>query len=228
METVCDWKEWKVEYRGRKETACAVLVQGGIDWRDWRWRTDQCKMELCKLMALISQSSNRVGSLPMRSLCLSTGMYSALKIEQVSFSVSLKLLDRIGVNEGRDVADLGGSNFECEVGENVQLEWIVTNKRGMKRRILMFLDTPIQLFFRTQPLQDHYNGEIDLEDKSQILWLGSLQHLLPEIDGGGSARVVMPLMLLNTGQWKVLYSAEVVGGGDVYWNSEHVFLKCVK
>jgi hypothetical protein len=75
-----------------------------------------------------------------------------------------------------------------------------------------------------------------LDDSSQIVWLGSLQHLLPEIAAGGSCRVVVPLMVLNSGQWKILYSAEGVGnsdkeeslgGYDVFWNSEPIFLKCL-
>lgn len=67
----------------------------------------------------------------MRSLRLSPGMYSALKIEEVSFSVSLKKLDQDGANSEGEPTDLGGSNFECSVGDLVQLEWVVTNKRGI-------------------------------------------------------------------------------------------------
>jgi hypothetical protein len=48
----------------------------------------------------------------------------------VSFSVSLKRLDKDGVDVAGVIPDMGGSNFECKVGEIVQLEWIVTNKRG--------------------------------------------------------------------------------------------------
>jgi hypothetical protein len=88
-----------------------------------------------------------------------------------------------------------------------------------------YLDTPLRLFFRAQPLQDQYNGDIELEDKSQIVWLGSLQHLLPEIPARGKCTVEIPLMVLNAGQWKILYNAESVGGEAVFWNSEPIFLK---
>ena len=67
----------------------------------------------------------------MRSIRISNGMYSALKIEQVSFALSLKRLDRDGANVQGEIPDIGGSNFECAIGDCVQFEWVITNNQGI-------------------------------------------------------------------------------------------------
>ncbi|KAJ3384042.1 hypothetical protein HDU92_003791 [Lobulomyces angularis] len=175
-----------------------------------------------RIVSKWTYSKERTGLFNLRSIHLSSGMLNSLVIEEISFSTNVNNITRNGVETSQTIIDMGGSTYQCQTGDMVELEWTVTNKR----------EFPMNVCFRIQPVQDMQNGEVVMKSlEEKILCLGSLQ-ILSSMKAKSDVKIKLPCLLLKSGIFKFFYHCENfkqenLVTENIFWGGEPIVLNVV-
>ncbi|KAF4984241.1 hypothetical protein FZEAL_529 [Fusarium zealandicum] len=151
----------------------------------YRERILECLRATWKTTSLPKRS----GTVDLRNIRLSTRMIEAIKIDEVEIDISVE--DGNGDATGEDVAF---------VDEFMQLRVRVTNRTAK----------PIHPFVRILPALCHRPANVSLEFTRKIAWNGTLQQLIPILEGHGSAEVSVGMTALCRGEFEITASVEEV------------------
>ncbi|KAJ3049803.1 hypothetical protein HK097_009204, partial [Rhizophlyctis rosea] len=173
-------------------------------------------------------SKDRTGTLSLRGLHLSKGMFGLVKREEVSFYGDVR-----GVGDGGEevVKRVGEGVWRVAVGECVEVECKVVNRK----------ETPARLILRTLPLQDTDTAPLISDSLTTspfaprgIVSAGKLETILRVLDPGESETHKVRFVFTSRGRVRVVVHGEVVGvagkgleKGEVIWGGEGLVCEVV-
>ncbi|RBR13167.1 uncharacterized protein FIESC28_08353 [Fusarium coffeatum] len=131
----------------------------------------------------------RSGSIDLRSIRLTTRMIQAIKVDEVDIELSVEDADGNAAETGVAYVD-----------EFMQLKVRVTNRTAQK----------IHPLVRILPALCHRPANIGLEFTRKLAWNGTLQQLIPVLEGHGSAEVSVGMTVLCRGEFEISASVEEV------------------
>ncbi|CAG2007825.1 unnamed protein product [Fusarium graminearum] len=131
----------------------------------------------------------RGGSIDLRSIRLTTRMIEAIKIDEVDIELSIEDADGNAAEKGVAYVD-----------EFMQLKVRVTNRTAQK----------IHPLVRILPALCHRPANVGLEFTRKLAWNGTLQQLIPVLEGHGSAEVSVGMTVLCRGEFEISASVEEV------------------
>lgn len=131
----------------------------------------------------------RSGTIDLRNIRLTSRMIEAIKIDEVGIEVSVQSLD--GSGPGGNVA---------YVDEFMKLKVRVTNRTAK----------PIFPIVRIMPALLHRPVNVALEFTRKFAWNGTLQHLMPELEGHRSNEIEVGMTALCRGEFEIAASVEEV------------------
>ncbi|GKU12982.1 cis-golgi transport protein particle complex subunit [Fusarium langsethiae] len=131
----------------------------------------------------------RSGSIDLRSIRLTTRMIEAIKVDEVDIELSVEDADGNAAEKGVAYVD-----------EFMQLKVRVTNRTAQK----------IHPLVRILPALCHRPANIGLEFTRKLAWNGTLQQLIPVLEGHGSAEVSVGMTVLCRGEFEISASVEEV------------------
>jgi len=130
-------------------------------------------------------TSGRFGKFDLRTLRLTKSMLNVLKIEDISFLVTLEPTAAMddadqeqapGQNEGSDTSkrgleQIGSNRWRCPVDQFAQIRFMVVNRSHMD----------VKLCLRMQPIQVHGDGTMEYDMGTRMVWHGVLQAPLAKV-----------------------------------------------
>ncbi|RFN55454.1 hypothetical protein FIE12Z_329 [Fusarium flagelliforme] len=131
----------------------------------------------------------RSGSIDLRSIRLTTRMIEAIKVDEVDIELSVEDADGNAAETGVAYVD-----------EFMQLKVRVTNLTAQK----------IHPLVRILPALCHRPANVGLEFTRKLAWNGTLQQLIPVLEGHGSAEVSVGMTVLCRGEFEISASVEEV------------------
>ncbi|KAJ4136070.1 hypothetical protein NW768_003678 [Fusarium equiseti] len=131
----------------------------------------------------------RSGSIDLRSIRLTTRMIEAIKVDEVDIELSVEDADGNAAETGVAYVD-----------EFMQLKVRVTNRTAQK----------IHPLIRILPALCHRPANVGLEFTRKLAWNGTLQQLIPVLEGHGSAEVSVGMTVLCRGEFEISASVEEV------------------
>ncbi|KAI1039849.1 hypothetical protein LB505_007117 [Fusarium chuoi] len=131
----------------------------------------------------------RSGSIDLRSIRLTSRMIEAIKVDEVDIDISVE--DKDGNAAEKDVA---------YVDEFMQLRVRLTNRTAQK----------IHPLVRILPALRHRPANVGLEFTRKLAWNGTLQQLIPVLEGHGSAEISVGMTVLCRGEFEISASVEEV------------------
>ncbi|KAF5009635.1 hypothetical protein FDECE_4163 [Fusarium decemcellulare] len=132
---------------------------------------------------------NRTGSIDLRNIRLTQRMIEAIRVDEVDIDIL--------------VEDANGDTVEKDaayVDEFLQLKVRVTNRTAQ----------PIYPLVRILPALCHRPANVALEFTRKLSWNGTLQQLIPMLEGHGSAEVSVGMTILCRGEFEISASVEEV------------------
>ncbi|KAI5461522.1 TRAPP II complex [Mariannaea sp. PMI_226] len=137
----------------------------------------------------------RNGTIDLRNIRLTSRMIESIKVEEVGIDISVQDLD------GRSSED-----NVAYVDEFMTLKVRVTNRTAK----------PITPMVRIMPALRHRPANVALEFTRKFAWNGTLQQLMPELEGYQSTEVMLGMTALCRGEFEIAASVE-----EVYvWDDE--------
>ncbi|KAF9137852.1 hypothetical protein BGX30_009846 [Mortierella sp. GBA39] len=171
-------------------------------------------------------TSGRFGKFDLRTLRLTKPMLSVLKIEDISFLVTMAPTaamdedqDNSNKDEGEEEGDgsnrggleqIGSNRWRCPVEKFAQIRFTVVNRSHQD----------VKLCLRMQPVQVHGDGTMDYDMGDRMVWHGVLQAPLAKMQPDSTTSHVLPVCFYSRGEYKVLYHAEDVRRRLVYYDHE--------
>ena len=138
-----------------------------------------------------STNPKRSGSIELRKMQLTPRMIEAIQVEQVGISISME------ESNGNVAASDGGVAY---VDELMQLRVRLSNRTSK----------PILPLIRLMPTLCHRPDTTAMDYTRKLAWNGTLQQLLPEVDGHGSVDFVIGMTALCRGEFEVNATVEEV------------------
>lgn len=131
----------------------------------------------------------RSGSIDLRNIRLTSRMIEAIKVDEVGIEISVE-----------DTDDSGSEKDVAYVDEFATLKVRVINRTAK----------PICPLVRIMPALCHRPANVALEFTRKFAWNGTLQQLIPELEGHGSAEVAVGMTALCRGEFEITASVEEV------------------
>ncbi|KAH7165815.1 transport protein Trs120 or TRAPPC9 TRAPP II complex subunit-domain-containing protein [Dactylonectria macrodidyma] len=131
----------------------------------------------------------RSGTIDLRNIRLTSRMIEAIKVDEVGIEISV-----------HDTEDSNAERNVAYVDEFTTLKVRVTNRTAK----------PIYPVVRILPALCHRPANVALEFTRKFAWNGTLQQLIPELKGHGSAEVSVGVTALCRGEFEVTASVEEV------------------
>ncbi|KAF9135840.1 hypothetical protein BGW39_011429 [Mortierella sp. 14UC] len=167
-------------------------------------------------------TSGRFGKFDLRTLRLTKPMLNVLKIEDISFLVTMeptaamdggqdadKEEEEEGSNRG-GLEQIGSNRWRCPVEKFAQIRFTVVNRSHQN----------VKLCLRMQPVQVHGDGTMEYDMGTRMVWHGVLQTPLAKMQPDSTTSHVLPVCFYSRGEYKVLYHAEDVRCRLVYYDHE--------
>ncbi|KAF9929847.1 hypothetical protein FBU30_001160 [Linnemannia zychae] len=161
-------------------------------------------------------SSGRFGKFDLRTLRLTKPMLNVLKIEDISFLVTMEPTAAMNDNDAQGESSLGGleqigsNRWRCPVDKFAQIRFTVINRSHQD----------VKLCLRMQPVQVHGDGTMEYDMGTRMVWHGLLQAPLPKIQPDSTISHILPVCFYSRGEYKMLYHAEDVRRRLVYYDHE--------
>lgn len=137
-------------------------------------------------------TTKRTGSVELRAMRLTSRMIEAVKIDEVGVDVDILSSYTSGATEDKDKPKVIG------LDEFIQVKVKVSNRTEL----------PVYPLLRLMPALCHRPSNVALDFTRKLAWNGTLQQVLPVIEGGKSVEVLMGLTALCRGEFEVLASVE--------------------
>ncbi|KAG0291097.1 hypothetical protein BGZ96_005499 [Linnemannia gamsii] len=168
-------------------------------------------------------ASGRFGKFDLRTLRLTKPMLNVLKIEDISFLVTME--PTAAMNEDQDdgtekegvegssrggLEQIGSNRWRCPVEKFAQIRFTVVNRSHQD----------VKLCLRMQPVQVHGDGTMEYDMGTRMVWHGVLQAPLAKMQPDSTTSHVLPVCFYSRGEYKVLYHAEDVRRRLVYYDHE--------
>ncbi|KAG0213874.1 hypothetical protein BGX28_003298 [Mortierella sp. GBA30] len=133
-------------------------------------------------------TSGRFGRFDLRMLRLTKSMLNVLKIEDISFLVTLESTAAMGEDDNQQengrvqetngqtklkLEQIGSNRWRCPVEQFAQIRFTVVNRSHMD----------VKLCLRMQPVQAHGDGTMEYDMGSRMVWHGVLQAPLAKVNG---------------------------------------------
>ncbi|KAG0258844.1 hypothetical protein BG011_003026 [Mortierella polycephala] len=177
-------------------------------------------------------TSGRFGKFDLRTLRLTKPMLNVLKIEDISFLVTMESTKAMhesqqeieGTNEGtgslRDgqrcgLEQIGSNRWRCPVEQFAQIRFTVVNRSHMD----------VKLCLRMQPVQVLGDGTMEYDMGTRMVWHGVLQSPLAKLQPDSTTSHTLPVCFYSRGEFKVLYHAEDVHRRLVYYDHEPLVIE---
>ncbi|KAG0005256.1 hypothetical protein BGZ79_006003 [Entomortierella chlamydospora] len=171
-------------------------------------------------------TSGRFGKFDLRTLRLTKPMLNVLKIEDISFLVTLEPTETMAeekqeANDNgeivirRGLEQIGSNRWRCPVDRFAQIRFTVVNRSHMD----------VKLCLRTQPVQVHGDGTMEYDMGTRMVWHGVLQAPLAKLQPDSTTSHVLPVCFYSRGEFKVLYHAEDVHRRVVYYDHEPLVIE---
>ncbi|KAF7548733.1 hypothetical protein G7046_g8570 [Stylonectria norvegica] len=132
----------------------------------------------------------RSGSIELRNIRLTSRMIEAIKVDEVGIDIT------VGETDGSDTAE----RDVAYVDEFMELKVQVTNRTAR----------PILPLVRLMPALCHRPPNVALEFTRKFAWNGTLQQLVPMLEGHSSATVALGVTALCRGEFEITASVEEV------------------
>lgn len=170
-------------------------------------------------------TSGRFGKFDLRTLRLTKPMLNVLKIEDISFLVTMEptaTMDGDQDNSNKDeeeegegsnrggLEQIGSNRWRCPVEKFAQIRFTVVNRSHQD----------VKLCLRMQPVQVHGDGTMEYDMGDRMVWHGVLQAPLAKMQPDSTTNHVLPVCFYSRGEYKVLYHAEDVRRRLVYYDHE--------
>ncbi|KAG0045115.1 hypothetical protein BGZ83_009642 [Gryganskiella cystojenkinii] len=171
-------------------------------------------------------TSGRFGKFDLRTLRLTKAMLNVLKIEDISFLVTLEptaAMAEVGQAEGdsdslqprRGLEQIGSNRWRCPVDQFAQIRFMVVNRSHMD----------VKLCLRMQPVQVHGDGTMEYDMGTRMVWHGVLQAPLAKMQPDSTTSHILPVCFYSRGEFKMLYHAEDVHRRLVYYDHEPLVIE---
>ncbi|KAI8359399.1 TRAPP II complex [Mortierella sp. GBAus27b] len=168
-------------------------------------------------------ASGRFGKFNLRTLRLTKPMLNVLKIEDISFLVTMESTAAMKQAEQEDTSDqskrrleqIGSNRWRCPVDQFAQIRFTVVNRSHMD----------VKLCLRMQPVQVHGDGTMEYNLGSRMAWHGVLQAPLAKMQPDSTTSHVLPVCFYSRGEFKMLYHAEDVHRRVVYYDHEPLVIE---
>ena len=147
-------------------------------------------LERIKATWTTNSNPKRTGAFEIRNIRLTPRMVEAVKIDEVSIDILL------GNSEKSQSGDLN----TAYVDEFFQLKVLITNKTNK----------PILPIVRLLPALCHRSSNVALDHTRKLAWNGTLQQLLPELQGHESSEFVIGMTALCRGEFEFIATVEEV------------------
>lgn len=132
----------------------------------------------------------RVGEVELRTLRVTPRMIEAVKVDEVGIAIHI----------GEGSADPAQKGNTAYVDEFTQLTVQVTNRTTR----------PILPLVRLMPSLCHRPSNVALDYTRKLSWNGTLQQLLPKLEGGGSTEFKIGMTALCRGEFEVTATVEEI------------------
>ncbi|KAI1319619.1 hypothetical protein EDD11_003612 [Mortierella claussenii] len=179
-------------------------------------------------------ASGRFGKFDLRTLRLNKSMLNVLKIEDISFLVTMEptvaaMTENIEVSHGADsgvvtvngmrrdggLEQIGSNRWRCPVDQFAQIRFTVVNRSH----------TDVKLCLRMQPVQVHGDGTMEYDMGTRMVWHGVLQAPLAKMQPDSTTSHTLPVCFYSRGEFKILYHAEDVHRRLVYYDHEPLVIE---
>ena len=137
-----------------------------------------------------TSAPKRSGVLELRNLRLTPRMVEAVKVDEVGIDISVK-------NDGEDST---AEDTAAYVDEFLQVRVHVTNRTS----------NPISPIVRLMPALCHRSLNVALDYTRKLGWNGTLQHILPRLQGRASADFVIGMTPLCRGEFEFTATVEEI------------------
>ncbi|KAF9438949.1 hypothetical protein BGZ76_002612 [Entomortierella beljakovae] len=173
-------------------------------------------------------ASGRFGKFDLRTLRLTKSMLNVLKIEDISFLVTMEPTAAMAEEEEQHLKvdgegelikhgleQIGSNRWRCPVDQFAQIRFTVVNRSHMD----------VKLCLRMQPVQVHGDGTMEYDMGTKMVWHGVLQTPLSKLQPDSTTSHVLPVCFYSRGEYKVLYHAEDVHRRVVYYDHEPLVIE---
>ncbi|KAF9350704.1 hypothetical protein BGX26_011184 [Mortierella sp. AD094] len=208
--------------RGTALSAEELALERSLFW----FREDLLKRVVARWSC--KDASGRFGKFDLRTLRLTKSMLNVLKIEDISFLVTLEPTEAMteeeqqvidngdaGQLKRRGLEQIGSNRWRCPVDQFAQIRFTVVNRSHMD----------VKLCLRMQPVQVHGDGTMEYDMGTRMVWHGVLQTPLAKLQPDSTTAHVLPVCFYSRGEFKVLYHAEDVHRRVVYYDHEPLVIE---
>ncbi|KAF9105352.1 hypothetical protein BGX27_009660 [Mortierella sp. AM989] len=210
--------------RGAALSADELALERALFW----FREDLLKRVVARWSC--KDASGRFGKFDLRSLRLTKSMLNVLKIEDISFLVTMEPTAAMaedgqqtsdgdggeaGQQKRRGLEQIGSNRWRCPVDQFAQIRFTVVNRSHMD----------VKLCLRMQPVQVHGDGTMEYDMGTRMAWHGVLQTPLAKLQPDSTTSHVLPVCFYSRGEFKVLYHAEDVHRRVVYYDHEPLVIE---